>query len=55
MNCKFIRREYGFSINSNILFMSSGEKQILTLKISVKNFDIFPYFADFDFEIVLLG
>ena len=38
LNCQFIRREYGFSINSKILFMSSGDKPVLTLKILVTNF-----------------
>ena len=35
--------------------MSSGDKRILTLKISVANFCRSQYFADFDFKIVLLG
>ena len=35
--------------------MRSGDKPILTLKISVKDFGRFQYFADFDIEIVLLG
>ena len=35
--------------------MSSGDKPILTLKISVTNFSRFQYFADFDIRIVLLG
>ena len=52
---KFIRGGYGFSINLKITFMSSGDKPILTLKISVSNFCIFRYFADFDFKIVVLG
>ena len=55
LNCEFIRREYGFSINSKISFMNSGDKPILTLKISVTNFCRFRYLADFDFRIVLLG
>ena len=55
LNCEFIRREYGFSINSKISFMSSGDKPILTLKISVTNFCRFRYFADFDIRILLLG
>ena len=45
-------REYGFSINSKISFMSSGDKSILTLKILVTNFCRFWYF---DIKIVLLG
>ena len=52
LNCKFIRREYGFSIDSKISVMSSGNKPILTLKISVANFSRFRYFADFDIRIV---
>ena len=55
LNCKFILREYGFSINSKISFMSSGDKPILTLKISVTNFFRFQYFTDFDIRIVLFG
>ena len=55
LNCEFIRREYGFSISSNITFMGSGDKPILILKMLVKNFCRFQYFADFDFKIVLLG
>ena len=35
--------------------MRSGDKPILTLKISVIDFGRFRYFADFDIEIVLLG
>ena len=54
MNCEFIYREYGFSINSKISFASSG-KPILILKISVTNFCRFHYFADFYIKIVLLG
>ena len=42
LNCEYIRREYGFSINSKISLISSGNKPILILKISVKNF------VDFD-------
>ena len=42
LNCEFIRREYGFSINSKISLMSSGNKPILILKISFKSF------VDFD-------
>ena len=34
--------------------MDSGDKPILTLKISVTNFFKFQYFADFDIKIVLL-
>ena len=36
-------------------FMSSGDKPILALKISVTIFFRFRYFADFDIKIVLLG
>ena len=39
----------------NIIHMSSGDKPILTLKISFINFGRFRYFADFDIRIVLLG
>ena len=35
--------------------MSSGDKPILIMKISVKNFFRFRYFTDFDIRIVLLG
>ena len=35
--------------------MSSGDKPILTLKISVTNFCRFWYFADFDVKIALLS
>ena len=35
LNCRFIRREYGFSINSKIPLMRSNYKPILILKISV--------------------
>ena len=35
--------------------MSSGDKPVLTLKISVTNFTRFRYFADFDIKIVLLS
>ena len=35
--------------------MSSGDKPSLTFKIKVTKFCRFDYFADFDFEIVLLG
>ena len=35
--------------------MSSGDKPILALKISVTIFFRFRYFADFDIKIVLLG
>ena len=35
--------------------MNSGDKPILTLKISVTNFYRFRYFADFDIRIVFLG
>ena len=54
LNCEFIRREYGFSINSEIPLMSSGDKPILTLKISITIFLRFQYFADFDIKITLL-
>ena len=55
LNCKFVRREHGFSINLKISLISSGDKPILSLKISIINFCRFRYFADFDIEIVLLG
>ena len=55
LNCEFIPRDYGFSINSKISFMNSGDKPILNLKISVTNFYRFRYFADFDIRIVFLG
>ena len=55
LNCEFIRREYWFSINLKISFVSSVDQPILTLKISVTNFCRFRYFADFDIEILLLG
>ena len=48
LNCKFIRKEYGFSLNSKISLMRSGDKPILILKISVKNF------ADFDILQILI-
>ena len=51
----FIRKEYDFSINSKISFMSLGDEQILTLNISVTNFWRFQYFADFDIKILPLG
>ena len=35
--------------------MSSGDKTILILKISVTDFCRFRYFADLDIKIVLLG
>ena len=44
-----------FFDNSKKSFMSSGDKPILTLKISVRNFCRFRYFADFDIRILLLG
>ena len=50
-NCEFIRREYGFSINSKISSMNSGDKPILTLKISVTKFCRFRYFADLILEL----
>ena len=37
LNCEFIRREYELLINLNILFISSGDQPILTVKISVTN------------------
>ena len=43
LNCEFIRREYGFLVHSKISFTSSGDKPILTLKISVTNFCRFWY------------
>ena len=48
LNCRFIRREYGFTVNSKISLVSSGGKVIIT-------FYRFPYYADFDIKIVLLG
>ena len=50
LNCEFIRRKFGFPINSKISFMSSSEKPILSLKISVTNFSRFSYFEDFDLK-----
>ena len=35
--------------------MSSGEKPIVTLKISVTKFCRFQYFEDFDSKFLLLG
>ena len=55
LNYEFIRREYRFSKNLKISFMSSGDQPILTLKISVTNFCRFQYFADSDAKILLLG
>ena len=55
LNYEFIRREYGFLVNSKISLMSSVHKPILTLKISVTNFCRLEYFADFDIKIILLG
>ena len=46
-NCKLTHRKYGFLITSKMSFMSSGDKQIFVLKISV------PNFADFDMKITL--
>ena len=37
LNWEFICRDYGFSTNLKILFMSSGDKPVLTFKISVTN------------------
>ena len=54
-NCKVIRREDGFLINSKISFMSSGDNPISILKILVANFFRFRHFTDFDIKIVLLG
>ena len=48
LNSELIRREYGFSIDSKILFMSSVEEPVLTKSQS-------KVFADFDVKIVLLG
>ena len=48
LNCRFIHREYDFSINSKISFMRTGDKPILTMKISVNIFFRFQYFAGFD-------
>ena len=53
LNCEFIHSEYGFSRNLKIPFMSSGDKPILILKITVTNFCRLQYFADFDIKIVL--
>ena len=55
LDAEFILRECRFSIKSKVSFMSSGDKPILTLQISVTNFCRFWHFADFDFKIVLLG
>ena len=55
LNCEFTCREYGFSINSEISFISLGDEPILTLKISVTNFRRFRYFADFDIKILPAG
>ena len=55
LNCKFIRREYGFSINSKISFMISGDIPILTESHSQIFADAFRYFSDFHVNIVLLG
>ena len=55
LDAKFILREYRFSINSKVSFMSSGDNPILTWKISVKNFCRFRHFVDFDFKIALLA
>ena len=41
LKCEVVRREYGFSINSKTSFMRSGDKPILTLKISVTSFSGF--------------
>ena len=42
MNYEFMRREYGFLINLKILFLNSGNKPIVTSKLSAQ------IFADFD-------
>ena len=42
-------------INSKVSFMSSGDKPILTSKISLINFCRFRYLEDFDFKIVHFG
>ena len=55
LKCEFTRMEYGFSINSKIYLMSSGDKPVLTLKISITNFFRFQYFADFNIKIALLS
>ena len=55
LNSEFIRREYGFSINSKMYLMSSDHKPVLTLKIPVTNFFRFRYFADFDIKTALLS
>ena len=55
LNCEFIHREHGFSINLKISFMNSGDQPILTLKISVMNLCRFRYFADFDIKHLHLG
>ena len=55
LKCEFILRKYGSLINSKISLVSSGDKLILTLKISVTNFCRLLYFADFDIKFVLLG
>ena len=54
MNWEFIRREYSFSINSKISFMSSGNKQLLSLKVSVTIFCRVWYFGNFDIKTVHL-
>ena len=54
-NCKFVRKTFGFLTNSKILFMSPGEKSIVTLKMSVTNFFRFQYFENFDIKFLLLG
>ena len=55
LNCEFIRRECGFSINLKISLVSSSNKLILIMKISATNFWRFRYFADFDIKIVFWG
>ena len=54
LNFEFIRRGYGFLMNSKKTFTSSGVKPILNLKISVTNFGRFQYFADINIKIELI-
>ena len=46
LNYEFIRRECGFSINSKISLVNSGNKLILIMKIPATDFWRFRYFAD---------
>ena len=55
LNCEFIHREYGFSINLKIPFMSSSDHPVLTLKVSVMCFCRFWYCTDFDIKVLLLS